>query len=93
MNPFYVTTNDASPMQSALAVTPNGAADLVPPTGPARPTRAIMVSGAGNVALVMADGTTATLTIPATACGFLLSLAVKRVYATGTTATGIVAFY
>jgi hypothetical protein len=93
MNPFYVTTNDASPMQSALAVTPNDAADLVPPTGPARPTRAILVGGAGNVVLVMADGTTATLTVPATACGFLLSLAAKRIYATGTTATSIVAFY
>jgi hypothetical protein len=93
MNPFYVTTNDASPMQSALAVTPNDAANLVPPTGPARPTRAIMVGGAGNVALVMADGSTATLTIPATACGFLLSLSVNRIMATGTTATGIVAFY
>jgi hypothetical protein len=93
MNPFYITTNDDSPMQSALAVTPNDAADLVPPTGPARPTRAITAGGAGNVVLAMADGTIATLTIPATACGFLLSLAVNRVYATGTTATSIVAFY
>jgi hypothetical protein len=93
MNPFYITTNDDSPMQSALAVAPNDAVDLVPPTGPARPTRAIQVGGAGNVAIGMADGSTATLIIPATACGFLLSLAVNRVYATGTTATSIVAFY
>jgi hypothetical protein len=93
MNPFYVTTNDGSPMQSALAVIPNDAADLVPPTGPARPTRGIMVGGAGNVVLVMADGSTATLIIPATACGFMLSLSVNRIMATGTTATGIVAFY
>jgi hypothetical protein len=93
MNPFYVTTNDASPMQSALAVTPNDSVNLVPPTGPARPTRAILVGGTGNAVLVMADGSTATVTVPATGCGFLLSLAVTRIYATGTTATSIVAFY
>lgn len=93
MNPFYVTTNDASPMQSALAVTPNDGTDLVPPKGDARPTRGILVGGAGTVKCDYADGSTATITVPATGCGFVLMLAVKRIYATGTSATNIVAFY
>lgn len=93
MNPFYTTTNDTSPMQSGLAVTPNDGADLVPPSGPARPTRGILVGSTGTVALVMADGSGVTITVPATGCGFLLSLAVKRILATGTSAGSIVAFY
>ena len=48
MNPFFVTTNDAGPMQQALAVTP-GAAALVPPSGPARPTRGVLVGGTGTL--------------------------------------------
>ncbi len=93
MNPFYTTTSDFTPMTSALAVTPNDGVDLVPAQGPGRPTRAMLVGGAGTLALVMADGSTATLTIPATACGVLLYLAVTRIKATGTTATNVVAFY
>lgn len=93
MNPFYTTTNDASPMQSGLAVTPNDGADLVPTNGPARPTRGILVGSAGTVKVDMADGTTVTITVPATGCGFIIAVAVKRIYATGTTAGSIVAFY
>jgi hypothetical protein len=93
MNPFVTTTNDATAMVGVLAVTPNDGADLVPPSGPARPTRAIMVSGAGAVALTFADGSTATITIPATATGFLIALAVTRVRSTGTTATLITAYF
>jgi hypothetical protein len=52
-----------------------------------------MVGYSGNVSLVMADGSTVTITVPSTACGFVLPLAVNRVKATGTSATGIIAFY
>ena len=93
MNPFYTTTNDASALQSGAAVTPNDNTDLVPPNGVARPTRALLVGGTGTVAVIFADGSTATLTIPSTACGFVQMLAVTRVKATGTTATNIVALY
>jgi len=91
MNPFFVTTNDAGPMQQALAVTP-GAAALVPPSGPARPTRGVLVGGTGTLVCTFADGSVATITVPATACGFVLPIAVN-VIAAGSTATAIVAFY
>lgn len=91
MNPFFVTTNDAGPMQQALAVTP-GASALVPPSGPARPTRGVLVGGAGTLVCTFADGSVATITVPATACGFVLPLAVN-VIAGGSTATAIVALY
>lgn len=93
MNPFYTTSSDFTPMTSGLAVTPADGADLAPTNGPARSTRAVLVGGAGTLKVDMADGTTVTITIPATACGVLLYLAVKRIYATGTSATAIVAFY
>jgi len=93
MNPYYTTSSDFTPMISALAVTPADGADLVPPSGPARPTRAVLIGGAGTLALTMADGSAVTLTLPATACGVLIYLAVTRIKATGTTATNIAAFY
>lgn len=93
MNPLYTTTGDFTPMVSGLAVTTNDSTNLVPPSGPARPTRAILVGGAGTIKVTMADGSPVTLTIPATACGVLLYLSVTRIWATGTTATSVVAFY
>lgn len=95
MDPFLRQQAMATqPVESALAVTPADGANLAPPNGDQnKATRAILVGGAGNLKVDMADGTTVTLTIPATACGVLQGIAVKRIYATGTTATGIVAFY
>lgn len=75
-------------------MTPSDAANLAPPSGdPNKATRALLIGGAGSVQVDMADGTTVTLTFPATACGLLLPIAVRKVHATGTTATAIVAFY
>jgi hypothetical protein len=82
------------PVESALAVTPSDGANLAPPSGDAnKATRGIWLGGAGTIKVDMADGTTVTFTAPATACGLVLPLAVKKVYATGTTATLIVALY
>ena len=78
------------PFIDALAVTPNDGVDLPPPTGPARPTQAIVAGVSGNISVITAMGT--TLTIPIIA-GYWLPLQVTRVRATGTSATGIVAFY
>jgi len=55
------------------------------------PTNAIYVTGAGNVNVNLAGGGTATLT--GLAAGQILEIAVSRVLATGTTATGISALY
>jgi len=94
VSPILKTTNDSTPWQSGLTVVPNDGANLVAPgADPNIPTRGLLVGGTGTVKVDMADGTTVTFTIPATACGFALPLAVRRVYATGTTATLVVAFY
>ena len=93
MDPFLRSANPL-PVESGLAVTPSDASNLVPPSGDAnKGTRALFIGGAGTVKVDMADGTTVTLTFPATACGIVQPIAVKKVYATGTTATGIVALY
>ena len=57
-------------------------------------TSGLYVGGAGNVVVTlenMADG--ASITLTALAVGVVHPLAVKRVWATGTTATGILAMY
>jgi hypothetical protein len=67
------------------AVTPSDTVDL--PEG----VIALWISGAGTVAAVMSNNTMpSTLTVPA---GAWLPMIVRRVNATGTTATGIVALY
>lgn len=75
----------AAPATRAIAVTPNDAADLV------KLPRALYVSGAGTLKVTCQGDTDAvTLTVPA---GSFLPLRPKRVWATGTTSTGIVALY
>lgn len=89
--PLNKRIDDAAPMISAAAVTPSDATNIVTPgPDPNVPTRAILCSAVGTVSLLMADGTTAAFTAVA---GVLYNLSVKRVNATGTTATGIVAFW
>lgn len=68
----------------AIAITPHDSTLL------AGATRFLWVTGTGNLSLLMLDGTTATLTgVPANTT---LWVRVKRVNATGTTATGLVGF-
>jgi hypothetical protein len=93
MNPFYTTTGDDTSYIDALAVTPNDGVDLVPPSGNARPTRGIMVGGAGTLKVTMASGNTVTMTMAAGVASFIQDISVVRVWATGTTATLIVALY
>ena len=79
------------PVESAVAVTVGGGA-IVPPSGDAnKATRAILVGGAGTITVTMADGTSVTLTFPATACGLMIPIAIKAT--TAGTATAVVAFY
>lgn len=65
-----------------FTVTPNDGADL------AKVTEGLFIGAAGNVAVVMQDGSSVTFT--GLAAGVVHRLSVKRVLATGTTATGIV---
>lgn len=56
------------------------------------PTRALWVGGAGNVAVVFADGGSA-VTLVAVPAGTMLAIQVTKVMSTNTTATSIVAIY
>jgi hypothetical protein len=72
------------PGEGSAPVTPNDSADLT------EIARSLYVTGAGDVKFDGADGTTDTWTVPA---NFVIPVAVRRVYATGTTATGIKAIW
>jgi hypothetical protein len=71
-----------SPATIALQVAPDDAADLP------MPSRALNAAQEGTVHVTTTGGTTATLYIAAGVC---LPVRVTRVWATGTTATGLVA--
>ena len=58
----------------------------------AQPTRALYIGGVGDLTVDMADGGTA-LTFVAVQGGTILPIQVTRIYATGTTATSLVALY
>lgn len=73
------------PASNGFSITPADSGEF------ANFTRAIYIGGAGNAVIVMANNDVVTLTgLPA---GTWLPLRVRRVNATGTTATGIVGFY
>lgn len=57
-----------------------------------QPTRALYIGAAGDITVDMADGGTSVLFV-AVQGGTLLPIQVTRIYATGTTATSIVALY
>lgn len=75
--------NKQDPARTWAAVTPSGTTHL-------GNVRSLYVGGAGDVVAEDVDGTTATFTC---AAGTYLFIEAKRVLATGTTATGIVALY
>lgn len=83
-----------APVESAVAITPSNTVAIAPPNGdPLKATRGVLFGGAGTATVVMADGSVVLLTIPATACGSIMPIAITRVNATGTTCTAMVAFY
>lgn len=85
-NPFRGHTFGLDgPFHKAVAVTPDDANDL------ALVCRGIQVTVAGNLHCTFADDT-APVTI-AVQPGFTYRFMLSRVWATGTTATGIVALY
>lgn len=85
--PGYVSHSSGleSPALYGAVVTPNDSTDI------AHAVRAIRVATAGDLAVMWRDGT--TLTILAVQVGEILPIRVRRVLATGTTATGIVALW
>lgn len=73
------------PYSSGAAVTPNDGTDL------AYVTRALWIGGAGNLKVTLLDGSAVTLN--GCAAGQVVPVRAARVWATGTTATNIVALY
>lgn len=74
-----------APAENAFAVTPNDSTDLT------HSSRALFVGGAGDVKVDTKGGD--TVTFVGVTAGAILPVRVTRVYATGTTATSIVAVY
>lgn len=74
-----------TPARRAVAVTPNDSTDL------ADVPRALWVGGTGNISLIMQDDSSAVL-FTAVTVGYH-PLRAKRIRATDTTATNIVALY
>ena len=81
---FFQDTPDA-PCENGEAVTPHDENEL------AVVSRALYVGTGGDLVVALASGT--TLTLPNVQDGSLLPVRVRRVNATGTTATGIVSLY
>lgn len=84
-DPFesYVTGLE-SPASHLITVTPDDAADLTVPS------RALNVGIAGVVRVTTVGGTTADISV---AAGITFPVRVTRIWATGTTATNIIAMY
>lgn len=89
-NTAEVSTNGGVNVQSnaqgAVVVTPNDSADLT-----TVPTKGIYVGVTGDLKVTLNDGSTVTFT--SLSSGVIHPLSVKRVWATGTTATSILAVY
>lgn len=81
----YLSADATVSAHRAAAVTPNDTTVF------AGPTRGIYVGGAGNLTVDMADG--GSVTFVGVLAGSLLPIQVTKVYASGTSATSIVALY
>lgn len=77
-------TRGTIPAEGGAAVTPNNSTDLTVTA------RSLYIGGSGNLKVDTADGS--TITFSSVPVG-IFPVRVKRVYATGTTATSIVALY
>jgi len=86
--PFLDTTNDFSPINDIKTVTPSDSSDL--PNGVCR---GMIFTTAGNVSFDTANGTTITMPVNSNWFGAVQFIRAKRIRATGTTSTGILACY
>lgn len=82
---MLVTLNE-SKVKGAVSVTPNDGADLA-----TVPTNGLYLGASGDVKLTLQDGSVVTFT--ALSGGMVHPIAAKRIWATGTTATSILAVY
>ncbi len=68
---------------SAFLITPNDSTDFL------EPTRGIIITVAGTLNVIF-EGDNAAISLPPLAVGVIHPLAIKRVLAAGTTATGLI---
>ena len=80
---YGVSRKITDPADKIAPVTPADGADL------SNVTRALIVAVGGALKVNLRDGTSVTITVPAG----VLPISVARVWATGTTATGITAIW
>lgn len=74
----------------AVSITPSDSADLTMTSG-VNKTKGVYVGLTGDLKVTMADGS--TVTFSSLSGGIVHPLSVKRIWSTGTTATGIIAVY
>lgn len=79
--------NTTMPADSIALVTPHDSNEL------SAVTRGISFAAAGALKVVTVNGDTVTIPSGALAAGIIHPLRVKQVWSTGTTATGIVAYW
>ena len=72
------------PANGAFLIVPSNSINLT------EDTTGIYAGGAGDVKVQMINGDIVTFTVPA---GVVLPIQVRRVYATGTTASGVIGLY
>lgn len=89
-NPFNLgPTSLQGPATDILPVTPSDANDLTADSGQPVVAVSLFIETAGDVVVVTERGNTRTVAVPD---AFTLLVGVRRVMATGTTATGIHAY-
>jgi hypothetical protein len=79
-----LNNDQKQPAHDIVPVTPNDSTDL-----PDGLCRGLLIASGGTLKIHVADGTARTLTVPAG----IIPVYAKRVWATGTSATGIAAIY
>ena len=85
MVPIIFTPNSPVPAEYAVSVTPSDTVDL------AQQSRALYIGTGGNLSVLVLDGS--TVLFAGLNAGQILPVRIKRVLATGTTASSIVALY
>lgn len=75
--------------EDVFAITPTDADGIVGANGTRKMVRQIYATGAGNIKYTSTADVVETIAVPA---GFVLECAVKRVWSTGTTATGLLGY-
>jgi len=85
-NNHHLTKQINGPVSSGAAITPDDANDLT------YETRGIYIGAAGDLKVTLAQDRS-TVTFTALSVGVIHPIAASRIWATGTTATGILGLY